>query len=58
MKRRARLLAQPQFRYNLGKTLAFDNPLHIGIEYQYWRNKLGDRDTDESVVQLLLVWGI
>lgn len=44
------ILAQPQFRYYAKENLA------IGIEYQYWMNKLGDADTDESAVQALLVW--
>lgn len=50
------VLAQPQFRWDMGKAL-FNSPkqLFIGIEYQYWRNKLGT-DVDESVVQALLVW--
>jgi hypothetical protein len=30
--------------------------LLVGIEYQYWQNKLGDRNTDESVAQFLVVW--
>ena len=35
----------------------FVNPnVAIGIEYQFWQNKLGDPDTDESTVQALLVW--
>ena len=50
------ILAQPQFRWDLGKTL-FNSPkqIFIGIEYQYWRNKLGN-EVDESAVQALLVW--
>ncbi len=44
------IFAQPQFRYYPRKNLA------IGIEYQFWMNKLGDADTDESAVQGLLVW--
>ncbi len=44
------ILAQPQFRFYPKENLA------IGIEYQYWMNKLGDKDTDESAVQGLLVW--
>lgn len=28
----------------------------VGIEYQYWQNKLGNKDVDESTVQLLTVW--
>jgi nucleoside-specific outer membrane channel protein Tsx len=51
------ILAQPQFRWDAGKAL-FDAPqqLFVGIEYQYWQNKLGDKDTDESVAQFLAVW--
>ncbi len=44
------ILAQPQFRYYPKENFA------IGIEYQYWMNKLGDDGTDESAVQGLLVW--
>ncbi|MCP3962220.1 MAG: nucleoside-binding protein [bacterium] len=44
------VLAQPQFRFYPMENLA------IGIEYQYWMNKLGDSETDESAVQALLVW--
>lgn len=55
----AQTLAQPQFRWDAGKAW-FDAPQHIflGIEYQYWQNKLGDKHTDESAVQLLAVWRI
>lgn len=50
------VLAQPQFRWDAGKAL-FGTPgrFHLGIEYQYWRNKLGDPGTDESAAQLLAV---
>ncbi|MCP4203055.1 MAG: nucleoside-binding protein [bacterium] len=43
------ILAQPQFRYFVSETVA------IGIEYQYWMNKLGSK-TDENTAQALLVW--
>jgi len=51
------ILAQPQFRWDAGKAF-FDRPqkLYLGVEWQYWRNKLGDPDTDESAVQALAVW--
>ena len=50
------ILAQPQFRLDLGKALAgAAGRLFIGLEYQYWRNKLGT-DNDESLPQFLLVW--
>jgi len=44
------ILAQPQLRWN-----AHDR-FSLGIEYQFWMNKLGDGATDESVVQTLIVW--
>ena len=32
------------------------NDIAVGIEYQFWLNKLGEGATDESAVQALLVW--
>ncbi|MDP5291162.1 nucleoside-binding protein [Oceanimonas sp. CHS3-5] len=53
---KAHVLAQPQLRYDLGKTL-FNEPqrLFVGVEYQYWHNKYGSSVT-ESAVQGLAVW--
>ena len=50
------ILAQPQLTWDLGGAL-FGTPhqLMAGIEYQYWRNKLGT-ELDESIAQWLLVW--
>jgi nucleoside-specific outer membrane channel protein Tsx len=51
------VLLQPQFRYDLGKTLfKSDDQLFVGVEWQYWKNKLGDKKTDENAIQALLVW--
>ncbi len=51
------ILAQPQFRYDLGKTFfRTPNKLFVGIEWQIWPNKLGDSVTDENTVQALVVW--
>ena len=44
------ILAQPQLQWHLNDRIA------LGIEYQFWMNKLGDAATDESAVQALLVW--
>ena len=44
------ILAQPQLQWHLNDRIA------LGIEYQFWLNKLGDRNTDENTVQALLVW--
>ena len=43
------ILAQPQFRWSPNDRLS------LGVEYQYWLNKLGDGATDENTVQALLV---
>jgi len=50
------ILAQPQLRYYVSKLA--DSPEHafIGIEWQYWMNKLGDPEVDENVAQVLLGW--
>ncbi len=51
------VLAQPQLRLDLGEQLyGTASELFVGIEYQYWKNKLGDGDTDESAIQALVVW--
>ena len=43
-------------RGTLGRALlGAPHRLLAGIEYQYWRNKLGT-DRQESTAQLLLVW--
>lgn len=51
------VLGQPQFRYDIGNTLTHTpDTVFIGLEYQFWINKLGDAGTDEHAPQLLLVW--
>ncbi len=45
------ILAQPQLRWDIGGA----DGLFVGIEYQYWRNKLGTT-VDQNAVQLLGVW--
>ena len=49
------ILAQPQFTWDLGQAIGAPQQLMVGIEYQYWLNKLGT-DEDESTAQLLVVW--
>lgn len=50
----------PQLKYNLGKALlANESKLYVGVEYSYWSNKYGIKDssafrTDDSVVSFLL----
>lgn len=50
------VLAQVQLRWDAGNTLFnAKDKLFLGVEYQYWNNKLGTQEKD-SVVQALAVW--
>ena len=49
------ILAQPQFTWDLGAAIWKPNRLLLGIEYQYWLNKLGTNNHD-NVAQLLVIW--
>ena len=49
-------LAQPQLRWDIGHHLGKPGTVFVGIEYQYWKNKYGDRTIQEHFPQLLLVW--
>lgn len=51
------ILAQPQLRFDLGQALGKEaGNMFIGIEYQYWSDKLGEKGTDDNEAQLLAVW--
>lgn len=51
------VLFQPQIRLDLGDLLGSKaGRLFVGIEYQYWKNKLGEKGTDDNTTQLLAVW--
>ena len=51
------ILIQPQLRFDLGEALGNDaGNFYVGLEYQYWKNKLGQKDKNESTMQLLTVW--
>lgn len=45
------LLAQARFRLNTGHYLDSPDKRYVDMEYQYWRNKQCDPDTDERVPQ-------
>ena len=49
------ILSQPQLTWDLGALFGAPSQLLVGIEYQYWRNKLG-ADAHDNVCQLLVVW--
>ncbi|WNC72709.1 outer membrane protein OmpK [Thalassotalea psychrophila] len=50
-------LFQPQLRLDLGEVLGNKaGQLFVGIEYQYWQNKLGEDGTDDNAAQFLAVW--
>ncbi len=51
------ILAQPQFRWDLGHALfGTADKVFVGTELQWWNNKLGDSRTDEFAAQALAVW--
>ncbi|MCP1483492.1 Nucleoside-specific outer membrane channel protein Tsx [Pseudomonas sp. NFPP07] len=56
----ANLHINPQIKYDLGKALKLgDKQLYVGIEYDYWKNKYGVKDTpyfdtDQNTASLLL----
>ncbi|WP_404339543.1 nucleoside-binding protein [Pseudoalteromonas mariniglutinosa] len=53
---RAWILAQPIITWDLGYALSMqENTLLLGLEWQYWHNKLGT-DSTESVPQLHVEW--
>ncbi len=52
----ASVLAQPQLTWDAGRTLVGSvDVLHLGVEFQFWTNKLGTTG-DERALQLLVVW--
>jgi len=51
------ILIQPQVRLDVGELIGTpSNRLFAGIEYQYWKNKLGAKGVDDNTVQFLAVW--
>jgi nucleoside-specific outer membrane channel protein Tsx len=51
------VLFQPQIRMDLGELIGTPSQrLFVGIEYQYWKNKLGMKGVDDNTAQFLAVW--
>jgi len=51
------ILFQPQIRLDLGEAMGNKaGRLFVGMEYQYWKNKLGEKGTNDSTAQFLAVW--
>jgi hypothetical protein len=51
------VLGQPQIRWDAGNAMfGKRDKLFLGVEYQFWFNKLGEEDEDEHAVQALAVW--
>jgi nucleoside-specific outer membrane channel protein Tsx len=51
------ILFQPLVRLDVGELIGTpSNRLFAGIEYQYWKNKLGTKGVDDNTVQFLAVW--
>jgi hypothetical protein len=51
------VLAQPQLRLDAGQLLFNKkDTFFVGLEYQYWHNKLGEKGTHDHEAQLLMVY--
>lgn len=50
------ILAQPQLVWDVGNLFKSPNWLHIGVELQYWSNKLGVDGQNEFRPELLVIW--
>ena len=50
------ILAQPQLVWDIGNAFKSPDWLHVGIEFQYWSNKLGVEGQDEFRPELLIIW--
>jgi hypothetical protein len=51
------IFGQPQIRWDAGNALfKKPNKLFLGVEYQFWFNKLGEKNTNEHALQALAVW--
>lgn len=51
------VLFQPQIRLDLGDAIGYTaERIFVGVEYQYWKNKLGDKGTTDNTAQFLAVW--
>lgn len=54
--RSEQLLAQPQLLVNVASLWGQKGRLWVGIEYQFWHNKYGLEDVDESFAQMMVMW--
>ena len=52
------IIAQPQLKLDLGHFWNQKNTFFIGVEYNYWKNKLGVDGQDQSTPQLLLTMNL
>ena len=51
------ILGQPQIRWDAGNAFfGKRDKLFMGVEYQFFFNKLGEKDTNEHALQALAVW--
>ena len=49
-------LTQPQIRLDVGNFFDKPNVFYVGIEYSYWKNKLGVEGVNDHVPQLMIVY--
>lgn len=53
---KTQVLTQPQLRWDVGNHFGKPDSVYLGFEYQYWHNKFGINNRNESFPQALLVW--
>lgn len=54
--RKMEILAQPEFRTDVGKFLGKKETVYVGIKWNWWRNKFGFDGLNENNPQLQLDW--
>lgn len=52
----SQVLSQPQLKVDLGGLWGKPGKFSAGVEWQYWHNKFGISDLDESFPQFLVQW--
>jgi nucleoside-specific outer membrane channel protein Tsx len=51
------VLFQPQLRLDLGELMGNSaGKVFVGVKYQYWKNKLGEKGTDDNAAMLIAGW--
>ena len=54
----ANLLIKPRLMLDLGRLWQAPKNLYLGVQYVYWKNKLGIKGLTESMPEVMLTWKI